>query len=82
MGLISKNEVIKALDSKEILITPKKVITSAMECADFAAFTFAKTPKLKIAGDNVNLGLCDSRDYFKKIVLYSLCKQIKFNGDF
>ena len=23
-----------------------------------------KKPKLKIAGDNVNLGLCDSRDFF------------------
>ena len=23
-----------------------------------------KNPKLKIVGDNVNLGLCDSRDYF------------------
>ena len=28
-----------------------------------------KKPKLKIAGDNVNLGLCDLRDYFASPLL-------------
>ena len=28
-----------------------------------------KTNKLKIAGDNVNFGLCDSRDYFASALL-------------
>ena len=32
---------IKALDLKGIINTLKKGITSAMECADVAAFTFA-----------------------------------------
>ena len=44
-----------------------------------------KTPKLKIAaGDNVNLGLCDSRDYANRLNLalsfveesYALAKNI------
>ena len=41
MGLSFKSEVIEALDSKGILINLKKGCTSALECADVAAFTFA-----------------------------------------
>ena len=41
-----------------------------------------KNLKLKIAGDNVNLGLCDSRDYFASPLLIMQFKQIKFNRDF
>ena len=33
--------LLEALDSKGIINTLKKGITSAMECADVAAFTFA-----------------------------------------
>ena len=40
MELIFKSVVIEALDWKGILNTLKKV-TSTMECADVAAFTFA-----------------------------------------
>ena len=45
---------------------------------EHAGFTSleGKTSKLKIAGDNVNLGLCDSRDY---IANPSLLVQNKFN---
>ena len=41
MELIFKSAVIEALDSKKILNTLKRGISSAMECADVAAFTFA-----------------------------------------
>ena len=41
MGLSFKGEVMEALDSKGILITLKQGCTSAMECTDIAAFTFA-----------------------------------------
>ena len=40
-----------------------------------------KNPKLKIAGDNVNLGLCDSRDYFTSTLLIST-KKINLHRDF
>ena len=41
MEFIFKSAVIEALDSKRILNTLKIGITSVMECADVAAFTFA-----------------------------------------
>ena len=39
-----------------------------------------KTTKLKIAGDNVALRLCDSRDYFASLLL--IVQTIKLNSDF
>ena len=38
-----------------------------------------KTTKLKIAGDNVNLGVCDSRDYFASPSLNKLKHECKEN---
>ena len=58
-------------------------VTSAMECADVVAFTFAwpYTAVLKIAVNNVKLEILESRDYLPK-GSQSRHKPTTFNRDF
>ena len=54
---------IQRFEGKENICQGKQL--SVPECAWHGYIISREKPtKLKIAGDNVNLGLCDSRDYF------------------
>ena len=52
-----------AVSSKRVQRFEGKTIERARTCRGYV-ISGEKTDKLKIAGDDVNLGLCDSRDYF------------------